>query len=187
MLLYLDRDYFRLENLCNFSPAKSHEETAWLAASNGGKNQNNFSLPLEIAADDPFCWEPLSTPNRCAGFLPQSHFLLLLKSFVINQQSLATAISTQAHLMFQRFQSSDGIIQACVPRQSLLPLSMFEKLFFVCFCLFRNYCSDEERCFSSFCCRIWQTWENSSLFFFFASKGMLRWCELWGVPACITA
>ncbi len=50
MLLYLDRGYFCLEN---FSPVKSHEETAWLA-SNGkqfGKDKNNFSLPAEIAAE----------------------------------------------------------------------------------------------------------------------------------------
>lgn len=57
------------------------------------------------------------------------------------------------------------IIQAYIPRQSLLTLSMFKKLFFVCFHLFRSYLSDAERFCSSCCCRIWQTWENSLPFF----------------------
>ncbi len=92
--------------------------------------------------------------------------------------------------MFQRFQFW-WIIWDYVQRQSFLALSIFKKLFFVWFCLFRSYLSDEEHCFSSFCCgRIWQTWENTALFFvvvFFTSKGILHWRELWGVPACITA
>ncbi len=108
----------------------------------------------------------------------------------MNQQSLNTAISSQAHLMCQRFQFW-WIIWDYVQRQSFLALSIFKKLFFVWFCLFRSYLSDEEHCFSSFCCgRIWQTWENTALFFvvvFFTSKGILHWRELWGVPACITA